>query len=184
MNTSEINRIPKKKSIIVQVLKLFEFIFIIIAILFSLVIVMQRINDNTSFFGYRIYRVETGSMVPIYNVGDVILAREKSFSEINVDDDVVYISESKETYGYTITHRIIQKNEDDHTIITKGIANDVADPTVSEEQILGVVIYKLRLVTLICKLLNNYVFVYFFVVVPGTIYFFFVWLHSKNLKER
>jgi signal peptidase len=184
MSTREVNKIPKKKNVIMQALKIIDIIFIIIAILFSAVIILQRINDKVSFFGFRIYKVETGSMVPVYNVGDVILAKEKPFSEIEVGDDLVYVSEAEETYGYTITHRVIQKDDESHTIITKGVANNLADKAVSEDQIIGVVKCKLTIVTLICKFLNNYVFVYFFIVIPGTIYFFFAWLHKKNLQER
>ena len=55
-------------------LKIIETILTFVIIVLSCIIITQRITNNEkSVFGYRIFRIETGSMVPNYLVGDVIL---------------------------------------------------------------------------------------------------------------
>ena len=57
----------------------------------SITIVTQRVSNNeNSFLGFRIFKVETGSMIPKYQIGDVILIKEKDINKIKVGDDVTY----------------------------------------------------------------------------------------------
>ena len=69
-----INRL-KKKNIF---LSTFNSIITIVLILLAIVILTQKFSNNEkSFFGLRIFMVRTGSMIPKYNIGDVIIAKEK-----------------------------------------------------------------------------------------------------------
>ena len=136
---------------------------ITILILFvSIIIVVQKVTNNKeSFFGYRIFRVQTGSMIPKYNIGDVILVKEKDINKIKVGDDVTYKGESGSVKGLLVTHRVIdiEEVEGKKAFHTKGIANNLEDPIVYGNQINGVVQTKLYILSLICLLLNNkYVF--------------------------
>ena len=71
--------------------KILEKIIMIAIIFISAVIVTQNVTDNEkSFLGFRIFRVQTGSMIPVYNVGDVILVKETNLNKISVGDDVTY----------------------------------------------------------------------------------------------
>ena len=79
-------------------------LFIILTIIFAIV---QKTTDNRgSIFGIKIFTVITGSMIPIYDIGDILIVKEVLPEEIKVSDDIVYKGE-KETYrNKTITHRV------------------------------------------------------------------------------
>lgn len=148
----------------------------VIIVLISLIIVVQKVTNNKeSFFGYRIFRVQTGSMIPKYLIGDVILVKQKDVDQIKVGDDVTYLGASGSVKGMIITHRVIKIDEVDgkKEIHTQGIANNLEDPVVSGSQINGVVQFKMPILTLICTLLNNKYIFYFGAVLPLTLYIFF-----------
>ena len=147
-------------------------IITILIILVCIIIVVQKVTNNKeSFFGYRIFRVQTGSMIPKYNIGDVILVKEKDIDKIKVGDDVTYKGESGSVKGLLVTHRVIdiEEVEGKKAFHTKGIANNLEDPIVYENQINGVVQTKLYILSLICLLLNNKYVFYFSGVLPLTI---------------
>ena len=59
------------------ILSVFGTIVTVIVAIISIIILTQKVTNNkASFFGYRIFRVQTGSMIPKYNVGDVILVNQ------------------------------------------------------------------------------------------------------------
>lgn len=82
----------------------------------------------------------TGSMIPNYNVGDLVIIQKCDPQNIKIDDVVEY---RKETY--TVIHRVIKKYEQNGKIMfeTKGDNNDSKDSDpVSQEQIQGKAIAK------------------------------------------
>lgn len=165
-------------------LKGIEIIIVLICIFLAGIIVTQRISKNEkSFLGYRIYKVETGSMIPVYKIGDVILMREKEFDTIQVGDDVSYKATSGVMKGNVITHRVIEITEDkdgEKVIVTKGVANNTADGIIYSSQVNGVVISKLHILSLICRGMNNLYIFYFCIIVPITIYIFFNLLKANR----
>ena len=67
---------------------------------FALVICLQRFSNNSiSIFNYRMFSVATGSMVPKYNIGDVILCKEVDASTLKVGDDISYFGETASYIG-------------------------------------------------------------------------------------
>ena len=69
------------------------FIIIVISIIF-----IQRISNNkVSLGGYSLFTVVTESMVPKYNVFDMIVAKEVDTNDIKVGDDVVYERREKKS---------------------------------------------------------------------------------------
>lgn len=182
--------VEKKKLNISKIFKVIWNILskiITILILFvSIIIVVQKVTNNKeSFFGYRIFRVQTGSMIPKYNIGDVILVKEKDIDKIKVGDDVTYKGESGSVKGLLVTHRVIDIEEVDgkKAFHTKGIANNLEDPIVYENQINGVVQTKLYILSLICLLLNNKYVFYFCGVLPLTIYVGFRIFKGRHINE-
>lgn len=162
-----------------------KFIFAAIIVI-SLIIIVQRVSNNSSaFLGLRIFRVQTGSMVPKYKVGDVILIKERIPDEIKIGDDITYISTYGVTKGKLITHQVIgiEEEKGQKVFRTKGLANPTEDPTVVYGgQINGTVLCKIRSLTLICTLLNNTYVFYFGAIVPLTFIVFFVFLR-KSIKR-
>lgn len=182
--------VEKKKLNISKIFKVLWNILskiITILILFvSIIIVVQKVTNNKeSFFGYRIFRVQTGSMIPKYNIGDVILVKEKDINKIKVGDDVTYKGESGSVKGLLVTHRVIdiEEVEGKKAFHTKGIANNLEDPIVYGNQINGVVQTKLYILSLICLLLNNKYVFYFCGVLPLTIYVGFRIFKGRHINE-
>lgn len=186
-------KVPTKKNKTVR--KTFKILWDIIVklvtlliVLISLIIIVQKVTNNKeSFFGYRIFRVQTGSMIPKYQIGDVILVKKQDVDKIKVGDDVTYLGESSSVKGILITHRVIDIQEVDgkKEFHTQGIANNLEDPVVHGNQINGVVQFKMPILTLLCKLLNNKYIFYFGAVLPLTLYIFFRVLkanYDKKLK--
>ena len=158
------------------ILSVFGTIVTVIVAIISIIILTQKVTNNkASFFGYWIFRVQTGSMIPKYNVGDVILVKENDVDKIKIGDDVTYLGAAGSTKGMLITHRVIDIENIDGKIAfhTKGIANNLEDPIIYGDQINGVVKTKMYILTLICMLLNNKYIFYFVGILPLTIYIFF-----------
>lgn len=165
-----------KKGILKKIWDLFMKIVTIIIALISIVIITQKVTNNKeSFFGYRIFRVQTGSMIPKYQIGDVILVKESEIDKIKVGDDITYLGLEGVVKGVLITHRVIdiEEIEGKKAFHTQGIANNLEDPIVYGEQINGIVQCRMFFLTQICKMLNNKYIFYFCGILPLTIYVFF-----------
>ena len=136
---------------------------LILIILISFAIVQRKSNNRKGIAGFKIYTVISGSMIPVYEIGDIIIVRNVVPEELKVDDDIVYQGEKGSLKNKIITHRIIliDKNEDgSYKIITKGVANLGQDPAINQTQIYGKVIGKISIVSFILKvLLNGYIFI-------------------------
>lgn len=116
-------------------------------------------------------------MIPVYDIGDVLIVKEVSPEEIKVEDDIVYKGEKGSYRNKTITHRVqkIDKQEDgNYRIITKGVANRAQDPEINQTQVLGKVIGQVSIFSLILKVLTN---IYVIILIPVII------LIYKNIKR-
>ena len=176
----------KKKTNIIKIIwKIIEKLIMIAIIFVSLIILTQKLtNNDKAFLGFRIFRVQTGSMTPVYNVGDVILVKERDLDKIKVDDDVTYWGTTGVMKGKLVTHQVIdiEMYEGKKIFHTKGIANNLEDPVIYGEQINGVVQGKLYILTLICSLLNNKYIFYYCIILPILIVIFFKFIKS-NLQK-
>ena len=92
--------------------------------------VQIKILDNThsSFFGYSLFEVKTGSMEKELSIGDWIVV--KNTGKYDLDDVVTFVEEGK-----FVTHRIVEIVEDGY--VTKGDANNKKDGVVEEKTIVG-----------------------------------------------
>jgi len=162
--------------------KILEKIIMIAIIFVCIIIGIQKVTNNEkSFLGYRIFRVQTGSMMPKYKVGDVILVKEKNIDTIEKGDDVTYWGKTGTMKGKLVTHQVIDIEEIDGQKVfhTKGLANTAKDPMVYGNQINGVVQGKMHILTLITlALANKYVF-YFCGIIPLTMFVFFAFVRTN-----
>lgn len=110
---------------------------IIYSILFTVLVIILIFNISSiygiSIFGYRIYKIGSGSMNPYLKVNDTIIIKESDIYNVN---DVITFKEDNEY----ITHRIISVNGNE--FITKGDANNTEDKPISKNQIIGKLVYK------------------------------------------
>lgn len=95
-----------------KVLNIVTTIFLILLIVLVVFVFISRISGNSpSLFGYHVFRVQTDSMVPTLQVGDVILVKSVPAEEIAVGDIITYKVIEGELSGQTITHRVIDDPE-------------------------------------------------------------------------
>ena len=115
------------KKIIKSIIEWIVYLIIFIAIVYGtpklLVIILQT--------DYPIASITSSSMWPALKEGDIIFIKGGSVkTEVRVGDIVVY----RNGRGFTI-HRVIEMSE--NTLTTKGDANNVDDPPVKYDQLIG-----------------------------------------------
>ncbi len=163
-------KMPKALKIIGNIVYYIFFAFVTVILLLILV---QRFSKNEmAIGGYRVFNVITESMVPEYEVGDVIISEEVEAKNIELGDDVVYLGKEAPFKDLTVTHRVVDLNENEdgsYSFITRGIANNVDDPIIEESQIYGRIIYKVYSLSYISKAINNSYVFFFVIFVPITI---------------
>lgn len=182
-----INTENKRKSFFKTILKFCETIIGILIILICATILIQRISNNhKSLLGYRLFRVETGSMIPKYNINDVLLVKDVDHEDIVVGDDVTYMGNKTPYKGMIITHQVIEKRSDGDKInfTTKGIANSSADPEITEDQVIGKVLMEVGILSIVTNMLTNIYTLYFLIVLPFILSIFFMEVRSTEKKER
>lgn len=111
-------------------------------ILFVIVIIFLMCNF---YCNYVMFCVSSGSMYPTLKINDIVIVRKQK--KYFIDDIITYFDESFNGY---VTHRIIDiKNG---KFITKGDSNNVVDKNpVNDEQIVGKVILKSRILWILYK---------------------------------
>jgi signal peptidase len=154
---SFINTIKNSKllNIIYSILKI---VVTIVLLLILFVIIVQRVtNNNFAIGGIRIFTIVSGSMVPEYTIGDILISENVTPDTIKIGDNITYLGEKQELKNLIITHKVEQviKDGDEYHFITKGIANEVADPEINASQVYGKVIYKTIILSALCKIMNN-----------------------------
>lgn len=122
----------------------------LIALLTVVLIVFMttRIHGETpSVFGYSIFRVSSGSMVPELMIGDVILDKTiEDESEISVGD-VITFDGGSQFDGRLVTHKVIKApytDSDGNVMLqTHGIANEIDDTPINFSQVRAKMICKI-----------------------------------------
>ena len=155
------------KKIILKVLKAF---FITSFVLFVSMICLQRFSNNRiSMFNFRLFTVISGSMEPKYKIGDVLVAVETDPEEVKVGDVISYLGNKGSFADKVITHQVIKIEKGSngkYYYHSKGLANAIEDPIVGEDQLYGVVKYKVKTLSLIYKVVGTPLGFFLFVVVP------------------
>jgi len=175
----------KKLKVIYNII--YALLFILVLAILAVVILQRVSNNNWSLGGFRIFNVVSESMVPKYNIGDVLLSKTVDVKDIKIGDDVVYRGVEQSYAGKIITHEVIDIQNVDGKIQfhTKGIANDLEDPVVSQEQILGLVMGKIPVLSELGKLMTNIYAFYFIIFIP-LVLLIFVQIRRTvaNLRDR
>ena len=144
-------------------------LLVVLVVLILITVVLQRTsNNNLSLGGFRIFNIATGSMLPKYEVGDVLISKTVSPSEIKKEDDVTYLGKEGTFTGKVVTHQVIDIEEENgnYKFHTKGLSNNEEDPIVNQDQIIGKVVYKVQTLSYISKLIKNLYSFYFIIFIP------------------
>ena len=113
------------------------------------------------------YVVSSGSMIPVLNVGDILIVKDgNTFDSLKVGDIIVF--NRPQGGDRVIVHRIIEISDrfGEKVIVTKGDANDGIIPgtdfPIREKDYIGTVAYIVPKVGLVLKYLNppvNYIII-------------------------
>ena len=136
--------------------KIFLFVYnlifytVMIGIILSAVMFYFSEKSDSTLMGYRFYQVLTNSMAPQGNstkggfyAGDIIIVKMMDGSEVKKNDVVTFqVGEN----GQYLTHRMIDRldelnGEKGDYIVTKGDANNTADPPILAERVFGKVVF-------------------------------------------
>lgn len=154
--------------------KVVNFFLIFFLLLVTIFFLFSKLNFPGN---YKILLVQSGSMSPAINTGDLVVV--KPSSKYKKGDIVTFLSKGK----ITTTHRIadIQNNQ----IITKGDANQVSDQdSIEKEQILGKVFYILPHFGYLVIFIKSIPGLIIFIIIPATIIIYQEFVHIKtNFKK-
>ena len=77
----------KKLRVMFMVVKAFT--TLLVCIIVSIIFVQRVSNNKITLGGYSIYTIVSESMLPKYEIGDMIISKKTSLDNINLYDDVV-----------------------------------------------------------------------------------------------
>ena len=148
--------------------RIIKAIIIIVMVTYVTFVVVQRVSGNKSIFGYRIFTVATGSMIPDYEINDVLAIKKVNSDELEVGDDITYLGKKLDVNGKIVTHRIINIKIEDgkKEFITKGVNSSAEDPAITDDQIYGKVIGKIPVITTINHIIKNQYGFFFLIFLP------------------
>ncbi|MCL2299789.1 MAG: signal peptidase I [Firmicutes bacterium] len=134
---------PKRSSRAANlVLNILTICFVVFLIAGSTIFAFSN-SETKNLFGYRFYHVLTPSMRPLFKPGDMIFVKLADPSEIKVGDVVTFSPGAKSTAF--LTHRVEELLPADGThparMVTKGDANNAADPPVNLSAAIGVHVF-------------------------------------------
>ena len=135
------------------------------------------------FMGYGPLIVETGSMKPIFNEQDVVIAKEVDAETLNVGNIIAYYNPR----GTVVTHRIIdvEIGEDGAKLyMTKGDANNVEDrDPVHPSRVVGLIVYAIPQGGKAMNIAKNPLWMGLVIAVPVGLWFGYQSL-AKTLAKR
>lgn len=151
------------KKVISYIIKGLTVLFFVLAFVIIIVgIKGAKENKPIMIFGYMYSVVPTESMMPDINPGDFVFSKKKEYSELKVNQDVIYYSEEKDIY---IVHRIYKDNLDG-TYQMKGINNsDVDDEYLTEDNYVASVVKVVTLLNAGTTMMNNKSLIFIFIIV-------------------
>ena len=150
MEKKKFSKLNIAKKILSIVAKLLYDFLILFCVLLIVIVAWQRVTDsNKSVYGYRLFRIISGSMVPDYNIDEIVVCKDIDVNDIKVGDVVVYRGRIGELNDKLIMHKVVDIDREDHGLIfhVKGIQNTASDPNVQSGQIVGKVIFKSQALT-------------------------------------
>lgn len=111
-------------------------------IIFVILLILVLLLFVPNFIGFKTFSVVSGSMEPNIPVGSLVYTKSVEFEDLKAGDVISY----KLSEDSMVTHRIDSLNEEQHTLVTKGDANDNVDGSeVQESQIVGKVTFSIPL---------------------------------------
>lgn len=122
-------------------------------VLVSLVVVAAVFLMGTRLMGYRVFNIVSGSMRPLYNVGDLIYVKDTDPADVQVGDVITFVLNEDLVVA---THRVVRIDEENQRFYTKGDANDTADSDpVHFKNLIGIPDFKIPLLGYVSDFIQN-----------------------------
>ena len=161
-------------------------IFIIVIILYSLFIILNKISTNNSIFSYRIITIPNTSMSSVYKINEVVLVKDVNIHKLKVKDDIAYKGVDAGLDNTIVVSRIEKIEKDDKnniTYTTKGVDTPVLDPPFGSKQVIGKVVGTIPVISGLHRLFKLPLGFSFFIFAPLLIIILFDILEVfKNMK--
>ncbi len=177
----------KRNKIFNIIFMIFNMAFTILIILLLLVVLVQKFSGNKlNLGGLSIYTVASASMDPVYKVKDLILVKTVDTSTLQIGDDIVYEGREGSVADKIITHRIINitTEQGQKVYYTKGISNELTDPAIHDDQILGKVVNKLCILSFCSHIINNSFGFFFLIFIPFALFLFYELIEITHILKK
>lgn len=134
--------VKKALNIIKTVLVWLLVVVAVAMMIFTIVSVTTFNRNDRNLFGYRVYIVMSDSMAATdFDAGSLILVKETDPKTLQEGDIISYVSQSSESFGETVTHKIRKITSDANgnlAFVTYGTSTGIDDATlVTAPYILG-----------------------------------------------
>ena len=106
--------------------------FLVMGGVFGFIQLKFQNKEYVNILGYSLFKVNTGSMIPTLQIGDIIIV--KLTNDVK-EEDIITFKQDKEL----ITHRV--KKIKDNTIITRGDNNNTDDEPIDKKDVVGMVVF-------------------------------------------
>lgn len=106
-------------------------------LLTALVVMIAVVAVMGYVFGWKLFNIKTGSMMPNYPIGTLVVVKPEKVEDLKPGDVITYVFNEK---GDTVTHRLVSIDPSAGTFVTKGDANNSNDATESTANIVGKVV--------------------------------------------
>ena len=134
------------KSFLLAIMAIFIFVFAFLTFYFGDLMYNVKSGNYKSPL-LSAYVIASPSMVPTIKVNDAVIIKRVSDDDLHVGDIITFENDELNVNGYTITHRIVGKEQADngeYVYYTKGDNNNIEDDgIVKREDIYGKVILKI-----------------------------------------
>lgn len=143
----------------IRAISTFLTVVIFVVCLGALLTVIMATRDGVPMLGnVGIMNVATESMVPTYNVGDLLLIKKTNTADLKKGDVITFYSTDPTIYGQPNTHRIdsIDDSGNQRVFYTKGDNNPAVDEySVMESAVVGKVERKIPVIGKAFKLMQE-----------------------------
>lgn len=158
-----------------KILNFLATLIIALIVALCLVIMLPRV------FGYEVYGILSGSMLPNYPIGSIIYVDQVDASEIKVGDVITFNMAADS--NVVATHRVVEINSEEETFTTKGDNNDDVDSSpVSFQRLIGRVVLCVPVLGYIASFIQSS---YGIIACIGAIAIVFIlWFLSDHLKKQ
>lgn len=176
-NTKYIYRSKSEAKVLKNLISIFIFIIIIITIYNAFLVYVSKNSEKQEYIhGFKAYKVESNSMEPELKTGDVIIIKKyQNFKDLQAGEVVTFRNK-----GEVITHRIVEIDEEDQEVTTKGDKNQINDKDkITFEMLEGRMVLKLPGFGGILEKTQNIIYIILIFIMIITLY-----LRNKRIARK